>query len=53
KGVIKPSQCKVFGTLCKPETPLGALMVSSEGACAAYHQYSRIAIVRRAAAPVA
>jgi hydrogenase expression/formation protein HypD len=47
KGVIKPSQCKVFGTLCTPETPLGALMVSSEGACAAYHQYSRIAFARR------
>lgn len=39
KGVIKPWQCKVFGTLCTPETPLGALMVSSEGACAAYYQY--------------
>jgi hydrogenase expression/formation protein HypD len=39
KGVIKPRQCKVFGTACTPETPLGALMVSSEGACAAYYQY--------------
>jgi hydrogenase expression/formation protein HypD len=39
KGVIKPRQCKVFGTSCTPETPLGALMVSSEGACAAYYQY--------------
>ena len=39
KGVIKPWQCKVFGTACTPETPLGALMVSSEGACAAYYQY--------------
>ena len=39
KGVIKPWQCKVFGTACNPETPLGALMVSSEGACAAYYQY--------------
>jgi hydrogenase expression/formation protein HypD len=39
KGVIKPWQCKVFGTLCTPERPLGALMVSSEGACAAYYQY--------------
>ncbi len=39
KGVIKPWQCKVFGTACTPETPIGALMVSSEGACAAYHQY--------------
>jgi hydrogenase expression/formation protein HypD len=41
KGVIKPWQCKLFGGACTPETPLGALMVSSEGACAAYHQYGR------------
>ncbi|WP_020176861.1 hydrogenase formation protein HypD [Methyloferula stellata] len=39
KGLIKPWQCKVFGTACTPATPLGALMVSSEGACAAYYQY--------------
>jgi hydrogenase expression/formation protein HypD len=39
KGLIKPWQCKVFGTACTPETPVGALMVSSEGACAAYYQY--------------
>jgi hydrogenase expression/formation protein HypD len=39
KGLIKPRQCKVFGTACTPHTPLGALMVSSEGACAAYYQY--------------
>jgi hydrogenase expression/formation protein HypD len=42
KGVIKPWQCKVFGGACNPETPLGALMVSSEGACAAYYQYGGI-----------
>jgi hydrogenase expression/formation protein HypD len=42
KGVIKPWQCKVFGSACTPETPLGALMVSSEGACAAYYQYGGI-----------
>jgi hydrogenase expression/formation protein HypD len=42
KGAIKPWQCKVFGTACTPATPLGALMVSSEGACAAYHQYGGI-----------
>ena len=53
KGVIKPQQCKVFGTLCTPETPLGALMVSSEGACAAYHQYSRISFAPRTAAALA
>ncbi len=40
KGVLKPWQCKVFGTSCTPETPLGALMVSSEGACAAYYRYA-------------
>ena len=53
KGVIKPQHCKVFGTLCTPETPLGALMVSSEGACAAYHQYSRISFAPRTAAALA
>lgn len=42
KGAIKPRDCKVFGTACTPETPLGSLMVSSEGACAAYYQYARI-----------
>ncbi|MER8691976.1 hydrogenase formation protein HypD [Mesorhizobium opportunistum] len=42
KGVIKPWQCKVFGTACTPEVPLGALMVSSEGACAAYYQYGGV-----------
>ena len=42
KGVIKPQQCKVFGGACTPETPLGALMVSSEGACAAHYRYGRI-----------
>jgi hydrogenase expression/formation protein HypD len=39
KGVIKPWQCKLFGTACTPEMPLGALMVSTEGACSAYYQY--------------
>lgn len=42
KGVIKPWQCKVFGTACTPETPLGSLMVSSEGSCAAVYNYGRI-----------
>lgn len=42
KGAIKPWQCKVFGTACTPETPLGSLMVSSEGACAAVYNYGRI-----------
>jgi hydrogenase expression/formation protein HypD len=47
KGLIKPHQCKVFGTACTPEKPLGALMVSSEGACAAYYQYGRIDVKGR------
>lgn len=42
KGMIKPWACPKFGTDCTPETPLGALMVSSEGACAAYHLYTSI-----------
>ena len=37
----KPHQCAAFGTLCTPERPLGAPMVSSEGACAAYYQFAR------------
>lgn len=40
KGVIKPYECRVYGTQCTPEIPLGSLMVSSEGACAAYYQYA-------------
>lgn len=39
QGLIKPNQCEAFGTLCTPEHPLGATMVSSEGACAAYYKY--------------
>jgi len=39
KGVLKPHQCKLFGRECTPEHPVGALMVSSEGSCAAYHNY--------------
>ena len=41
RGLKKPSDCKVFGTACTPAAPLGACMVSSEGACAAYYQYGR------------
>jgi hydrogenase expression/formation protein HypD len=41
KGVLKPVQCRLFGKECTPEHPLGALMVSSEGSCAAYHNYER------------
>jgi hydrogenase expression/formation protein HypD len=39
KGVLKPAQCKLFGKECTPEHPIGALMVSSEGSCAAFHNY--------------
>jgi hydrogenase expression/formation protein HypD len=39
KGVLKPAQCKLFGSECTPEHPVGALMVSSEGSCAAYFNY--------------
>jgi hydrogenase expression/formation protein HypD len=42
KGVIKPWECKVFGTGCTPETPIGTCMVSSEGACAAYYNFGRM-----------
>lgn len=41
QGMSKPPQCPAFGTLCTPENPLGATMVSSEGACSAYYRYSR------------
>lgn len=41
KGIMKPWQCKVFGTACTPENPIGTCMVSSEGACAAYYKYGR------------
>ncbi|VVH66884.1 [NiFe] hydrogenase metallocenter assembly protein HypD [uncultured Gammaproteobacteria bacterium] len=41
KGILKPWQCKVFGKECIPETPLGALMVSTEGACSAHYSYGQ------------
>jgi len=41
KGTLKPNQCPAFGRECTPRTPLGATMVSSEGACAAYYHYGR------------
>jgi hydrogenase expression/formation protein HypD len=41
QGQLKPDQCPAFGTACTPERPLGATMVSSEGACAAYYRYRR------------
>ncbi len=47
KGVLKPWQCKVFGTACTPETPIGTCMVSSEGACSAYYKYGRYSHVAK------
>jgi hydrogenase expression/formation protein HypD len=41
KGIKKPHDCPAFGTLCTPQSPLGATMVSAEGACAAYYAYGR------------
>lgn len=42
KGLAKPNDCKVFGTACTPNTPMGSCMVSSEGACNAYYRYGEI-----------
>jgi hydrogenase expression/formation protein HypD len=41
RGVKRPTDCKLFGTICTPENPMGSCMVSSEGACAAYWSYGR------------
>ena len=41
QGILKPTECPAFGVRCTPDHPLGATMVSNEGACAAYHQYRR------------
>ncbi|HEY6805575.1 MAG TPA: hydrogenase formation protein HypD [Pyrinomonadaceae bacterium] len=49
KGVKKPWECKVFGTACTPETPIGSCMVSSEGACAAYYNFGRLSRVAQRA----
>ncbi len=43
QGIRKPNQCPAFGKQCNPERPLGAPMVSSEGACSAYYRYARLA----------
>ena len=42
RGMAKPPECTIFGTACKPTTPIGSCMVSSEGACAAYYKYGNI-----------
>ena len=55
KGVIKPWECRVFGTACTPDRPIGTCMVSPEGACAAYFTYGRYSLMKKAGveAPVA
>ena len=45
RGLKKPTDCTEFGCACTPESPLGAPMVSSEGACSAYYQYRRHGLV--------
>jgi hydrogenase expression/formation protein HypD len=41
RGVKRPQECRIFGTVCTPENPVGSCMVSSEGACAAHYGYGR------------
>jgi hydrogenase expression/formation protein HypD len=53
RGVKKPHDCAAFGTLCTPEHPLGATMVSAEGACAAYYAYGRHLALEKQTAEVA
>jgi hydrogenase expression/formation protein HypD len=48
QGLIKPHQCAAFGKECTPRNPLGATMVSSEGACAAYYTHRRLELVETA-----
>jgi len=48
QGLIKPQECAAFGTRCTPRTPLGATMVSGEGACAAYYRYRGVGDIARA-----
>ena len=50
RGAIKPSECGAFGKECTPRHPLGATMVSSEGACAAYYRYRLLPAARPSAA---
>jgi hydrogenase expression/formation protein HypD len=42
RGIAKPPECTIFGTACKPNSPVGSCMVSSEGACAAYYKYGNL-----------
>jgi len=48
RGAKKPAECRAFGTVCTPENPMGACMVSSEGACAAHYSYGRFRTSREA-----
>jgi hydrogenase expression/formation protein HypD len=41
KGLMRPPDCKIFGTVCTPESPMGSCMVSPEGSCAAYYRYGK------------
>jgi len=45
QGLIKPHECAAFGKECTPRKPLGATMVSAEGACAAYYAYRRLDVM--------
>ena len=47
QGLKKPFECPAFGKECTPQTPLGATMVSSEGACAAYYRYGRFTLAEK------
>ena len=51
QGIKKPRECPVFGTKCTPEHPLGATMVSSEGACAAYYRYRKHPVIKEGVSP--
>jgi hydrogenase expression/formation protein HypD len=53
RGLKQPADCRLFGTACTPENPLGSCMVSSEGACAAHYTYGRFRTAARPAAAVA
>jgi hydrogenase expression/formation protein HypD len=51
QGRKKPAECPAFGSLCTPQSPLGATMVSSEGACAAYYRYGRLRTAQNTTSP--
>jgi len=53
RGVKRPTDCKIFGTVCTPENPVGSCMVSSEGACAAHYSYGRWRDIAITAMPAA